>query len=287
MSQQDLVDAVRAEVESVPARSGDLESVIRKGKTRRRVFQIGSWSLAVAMSAVIFGIPLMINPSPSSFASDGSLELLPGFDVPVTGTPIESSGALIYAAEPGPATSPVVDVAQFGTEVTISPADPQDFVVPISDNPGNALQADRVVYLGDLGAAQLALHRFDDQLMVYLGNGTQVAGGGISVTCDGLAGGDFVDPAVGRWLAWTRLPEATAMVAAETSDGERYWQRPIGRTVVFILPDGTTVDPSTLSALNAEGDEIATTRGLDLALGEIGFPPVDEQPPEAQPEKDC
>jgi hypothetical protein len=265
-----ILDAVKEEIGGIPLRSGDLETVLRHGKTRRAAHRVGMASGAVAVVALIAGFVFVSSPSFNQVASGGALSLTSIFDVPVFDDPVRTEGALVYQAKPGPIIA--VDTAQFGSEVVVESRRPEAFVVPVSDNPINALQADRIVYLGDLEGAQLALQSFNGKTCVYLGNGTQVTGGGLCVTAEGLAGGsDYVDPPVGSWLAWTQLPETASVVVGETGDGSSYWQRVVGRTVVFILPDGSTLDPSTLSALDASGNEVATTRGKDLDLAEIGF----------------
>lgn len=270
MNDQLILDAVREEIGGVPLRNGDLEAVLRHGKTRRAAHRVGMASGAVGVVALIAGFVFVASPSFNQVASGGALSLTSTFDVPVFDDPVRTEGALVYQAKPGPIIA--VDTAQFGSEVVVESRRPEAFVVPVSDNPINALQADRIVYLGDLEGAQLALHTFNGKTCVYLGNGTQVTGGGLCVTAEGLAGGsDYVDPPVGSWLAWTQLPETASVVVGETGDGSSYWQQVVGRTVVFILPDGSTLDPSTLSALDASGNEVATTRGKDLDLAEIGF----------------
>lgn len=284
MSDQTVMHVVREEIDRVPTRYGNLDAVVKHGMRRRRTRRIVGASGAVLLATMAFGLVSLIQPSPVPVGAGGTLdlELLPGFSVPVIDSPVSSHGALVYEARPAPYGD--LDVDQLGTEIVITQANPEAFVVPISDNPRNALQADRVIYLGDLGGAQLALHAFNDRLCVYLGNGTEVAGGGSCVTDEGLAGGVYVDPPVGEWLAWTRLPESVAVVVGETTDGTSYWQRVVGRTVIFILPDGTRVIPTSLSALDADGNEVATTRGMILDLNDIGFPdcppaPAAEAPP--------
>lgn len=272
MSEQTVIDTVRDEISTVPTRSGDLESVIRSGRRRRLIHRVGASSGAVAITALIIGLALTIGQSSSPVASDGTLQLVSDFSVPVFDSHVESEGALVYQGKPGP-TSTGIDTDELGTEIVVKGNAVEAFVVPVSDNPRNALQADRIIYLGDLEGSQLALHPFERDVCVFLGNYTQVTGGGGCVTQDGLVGGISVDPPVGSWLAWTRLPESAAVVVAESEDGTRFWQQVVGRTVVFILPDGTPIDPSTLSALNADGREVAATRDADLDLGEIGFPP--------------
>jgi hypothetical protein len=283
MSDQTVMRVVRDEIDRVPIRHGNLDAVVKRGLRRRRTRRIVGASGVVLVATMAFGLVSLIQTPPVPVGTGGNLdlELVPGFLVRVIDSPISSHGALVYEARPAPIGG--LDVDQLGTEIVITQANPGEFVVPISDNPRNALQADRVIYLGDLAGAQLALHAFNDSLCVFLGNGTDVTGGGSCVTDEGLAGGEYVDPPVGEWLAWTRLPESVAVVVGETTDGTSYWQRVTGRTVVFILPDGTTVDPTSLSALDADGNEVATTRGMILDLSEIGFPPCPAAPAEEAP----
>lgn len=280
MRDQTVVEAVRREIRTVPVKSGNLAKVVRRGRTRRIAYRVGASSGVVALCALIAGLALAVGPSSGPIASDGTLRLTSNFTVSVFDNPVESEGALVYQAESGPELAGF-DSSQLGTEVVVTRRDPDAFVVPVSDNPRNALQADLIVYLGDLKGVQLALHSFNGRLCLFLGNGTQVTGGGSCATEDGLAGGsDSVDPPVGSWLAWSHLPESAAVVVGESEDGSLYWQRVVGRTVVFILPDGTAVDPATLSALDASGTEVATTRGLLIDPAEIGFPPAIECPSE-------
>jgi hypothetical protein len=271
MSDQTVIQAVRDEINAVPMRSGDLESVVRHGRTRRIAYRVGA-SGVVALVGLIVGVVFVMGaPSSGPVASDGTLRLTSNFNVPVFDNPVESEGALVYQARIGPSFRGL-NTDELGVEIVFTGGDPGAFVVPVSDNPVNALQADRIVYLGDVEGAQFALHSFNGKVCVYLGNTTKVTGGGGCVTEDGLTGGNgYVDPPIGSFLAWTQLPESAAVVVGGTGDGSRYWQRVVGRTVVFILPDGTTVDPATLSALDASGNEVATTRGADLDLSEIGF----------------
>lgn len=283
MNDQMVIDAVRDEISDVPIRNGDLETVLRHGQTRRKAYQIVASSGAVTALALIIGFAVIMGGGSSGdVASNGGMQLTSDFNVPVVEGPVETEGALVYQAKPGQAIVGI-DPYQLGTEVVIDFNRPDAFVVPVSDNPINALQADRIVYLGDLKGAQLALHAFNGKTCVYLGNGSEVTGGGGCVTEDGLVGGtDYVDPPVGSWLAWTQLPQSASVVVGETADGVSYWQRVVGRTVVFILADGTTLEPDSLSALDANGNEVATTRGKDLDLAEIGFwdPSVVECPPD-------
>ncbi|HVR79665.1 MAG TPA: hypothetical protein VMS99_14890 [Acidimicrobiia bacterium] len=282
MSDETVIEAVRREIRTFPVKSGDLANVIRRGRTRRIAYRVGASSGVVALCALLVGLALAVGPSSRPVASDGTLQLTSSFAVPVFDNPVESEGALVYQAESGPEIVGL-DSSQLGTEVVVTGGNPDAFVVPVSDNPRNALQADRIVYLGYLEGAQLALHSFNGRLCLYLGNGTQVTGGGSCATEDGLAGGsDSVDPPVGSWLAWSQLPESAAVVVGEAEDGSLYWQRVVGRTVVFILPDGTTVDPATLSALDANGTEVATTRGLQIDPAKLGIRPAIECPPETE-----
>jgi hypothetical protein len=282
MSDQVIIDEVKNEISGAPMRSGDLKAVIRRGKTRRVAHHLSTTSGVVALCAMVVGFAFVASRSADPVASDGTLQLVADFDVPVFDNHVRSEGALVYQAKPGPALTGG-DIEELGTEIVITPSSPEALVVPVSDNPINALQAEVIIYLGELAGAQLALHEFNGQVCVFMGNGTKVTGGGGCVTEEGLVGSNHaVDPPTGPWLAWTQLPESAAVVVGETEDGTRYWQRVIGRTVVLIPPDGPNLDPATLSALDAQGNEVASTRGKDLDLGEIGLwdPSMIECPPE-------
>jgi hypothetical protein len=270
MNDETVIEAVRDEIKSLPARRGDLEGVTARGRKRRNALRVGVSSVIAVATGMIVGLALASSPASGPVASDGRLQLTPGFEVPVFDVPAETEGALVYRARPGPDPTGI-DTGRLGVEVVIDSRDPRALVVPISDHSPNALRADRIVYLGDLEDVQLTLHSFEGRACLHLGNGTEVTGGGVCFTEDGLAGGNYADPSVGSWLAWTLLPESASVVVGATADGSRYWQRVVGRTAVFILPDGTTVDPATLSALDANGNEVANMRGKAQDLASIGF----------------
>lgn len=283
MSDQTVIEMVRHEIGAVPARAGHLEAVIRRGKRRRfRYRAMTSSAAALGAAALVGGMLFAVRPMADPVASNGALELVDGFSVAVGAEVADYDGFSVYQAEPAPAVPGGVDLGELGTEIEIQPHRAADFVVPYSDNPRNGLQAHRIVYLGDLEGAQVALHDFEGKLCVYLGNRTNTTGSGGCATDQGLVGGDTVDPPVGEWLAWTHLPESARVVTAQTPDGVRYWQRVTANTAVFITPDGVTVDPTTLVALGDTGTTVATTAGMELDLAEIGFPPAGlECPPES------
>jgi len=196
---------------------------------------------------------------------------LAGLLVPVRGEPVKSRGAWIYAARM--ANPGAIDTGNLGTEVALAPADPRSFVVPTSNNPleSNALRAREIVYLGNIAGAQMALHETEGNVCVFLGNNTDVSGGGRCLDGSDIVGGTSVDPPVGQWLVWTGLPPSAAVVTVTGSDGNPYWQRVAGGTVAFILPHGRPVDPATLKALDATGNEVASTEGMSINPFDVGL----------------
>jgi hypothetical protein len=258
MIDQELRKTVRAQVAAIPPTTGDLDRVLARGRRRRRATragQVGALSVVVVVGllAAVTGVPGTGGPVASGGVA--RLELTDGFDVRVVDRPVRSNGALVYQALPGP--EPGFDTTSIGTEIPVVTGPPSALVVPISDNPVNALQADRMVYLGDVDQAQVALHVFGGDLCLFLGNHTEVAGGG---TCgaDGFTSGDALDPPVGNWAAWSGLSEGVAVVTVTTADGRVFWQRPVGRTVFFHLPDDSAITRDMLVGLDPEGNEVAT-----------------------------
>lgn len=84
------------------------------------------------------------------------LELMDGLVVDVVPGPVESEGALVYQGVLGP--EPRFDTSSPGTEVPLARRNPSEFVVPTLSNPleSNALQASRLVYLGDINGHLLS-----------------------------------------------------------------------------------------------------------------------------------
>ncbi len=275
-------DYVRSAVENTPRRTGDMGSVISRGRRRHRVTRIATAVSVTAILLIAVGAAVWLRPADQPFVSGvepSQLELPNGFVVDVAPESIVSEGAVVYVGMPGP--EPKFDPAGLGTEIKLTPGVASDLVVPPSSNPleRNAIHAATLVYLGELNGTQVALQAIrggffgvggTDYLCVFLGNGTEMTGGG---TCDidnGLAWQlDQDDPPIGDWVLWTGLPESAAVVTVESVDGTTYWQRPTARTVFFNLPDGAGVRPFTLVALDATGNTIpiAAAEGApDLTL---------------------
>lgn len=269
MIDQELKEVVRSQVAEIPAASGDLDRVIARGRRRRqvRIARLASVMVVVAMGAVVALTAIPSGSRPVTSGGVTRLDLVDGFSVPIVDQPVRSEGALVYQALPGP--DPTFDVSVLGTELPIQPKEAAALVVPVSNNPLNALQADRLVYLGDIDKAQLALHVFDGDLCLFIGNYTKVTGGGTCDLSDGFARGKgSVDPPIGNWTVWTKLPDEVAVVTVTTAEGEVFWQRPVGRTVFFDLPGDAQVTRDMLVGLNADGKRVATP-GPDPNQAEI------------------
>jgi hypothetical protein len=222
----------------------------------------------LVMTVIAAGAVALTRSTPRPPASDGDrlqLELPGGFVVSVSPDSTSTEGAAIYVGLMGP--EPRFDPQTLGIEIALTPRAASELVMPPSKNPleRNAIHASTMVYLGDLKGAQLALQVVDgglfglfgtDQLCVFWGNGTPVTGGGTCPVTDRPKSGFAGDPPIGDWLLWTQLPQQTAAVQMELPDGSTYWQRPAARTVFFNLPDGSSLNDASLSALDAEGNVI-------------------------------
>jgi hypothetical protein len=258
--------AANTEVED---RLDEVLTTAAKSHPLRRPVLVGAAVSVTALALLTVGSVLWLRPADQPFAGDIEpmvVELPGGFVVNVAPDSVESEGAVVYVGLPGP--EPTFDPATLGTEIALTRRAASDLVMPPSSNPleRNALHATTMVYLGDINGAQIALQASEgglldidgaDRLCVFFGNGTPITGGGTCDLVNGLAfAAGATDPPVGDWVVWTGLPEAVAVVTAQTVDGATYWQRPVARTVYFNLPDGTSVRPSTLTALNASGNNI-------------------------------
>lgn len=186
------------------------------------------------------------------------LELVDGLVVPVLGSPVQSEGALVYRGALGP--EPAFDVSGLGTEMALSDGPPEALVVPPSANPleRNALRADRIVYLGDINTAQMALHVFEGELCLFAGNRTPVSGSGTCPVPGGPLDGAYDDPPIGGWTVWAYVPPETSVVRMVLDDGSSFWQRPRARTVFFNLPDGRDLGKPSLTAYDLDGEILLT-----------------------------
>ncbi len=255
---------VQSIVDSVPNRSGNLDAAVRRGTRRRTVSHI---SMAVgALVAIVLAMSpiLLLASSPGRLhvaAGNGNvyLPLSGGFDVPVEPNPIVSHGAYVYVGLPGP--EPAFDTSHLGTEVPIERRGGSHLVVPPSKNPleSNALRTSNLVYIGDVGTAQLALNIFGetDEVCMFFGNGIEATGGGYCPVTGKPKAGMSTDPVLDGWLVWSQLPKETAVVHIELPDGSTFWQRPVARTSFFHVADPGTLAAAQLVALDANGNVIS------------------------------
>jgi len=61
------------------------------------------------------------------------------------------------------------------------------------------------------------------------------------------------------------------VVTAEGSDGTPYWEQVVGGTAFFVLPDGGSMDPSSLRALDGSGSEVSSTAGTSIRPFDLGI----------------
>jgi hypothetical protein len=260
---------------AVPPRYGDLSSVVKRGRfiRRRRHTVVAAGSVAAMCLAVL---PLLLTLGSSSGPVgeyDGGSEFVfaSGFSVAVTGEPIESEGALVFAGTPAEPANARFDLAALGTEYPISRSNAADLVVPPPSGPfeSNALHASTLVYLGDAGGAQLALQETDGETCMFFGNGTEVTGGGFCDITDAPTIGYSADPEFpqsrGGWLLWSMLPTDTSVVAVTLPNGDTFWQRPVSRTAFFAVASLDTLQDATATAFDSSGTVIATRAPVLLA----------------------
>ncbi len=202
-------------------------------------------------------------PANSTASNTADLTLELGGDRPINvgiGNDAQVGPARVYAGLKGP--QPAFDLSTLGEEVTLGTLEPDEFVVPLDDQgsgDGSALGTNQIVVIGEVDGAQLALHTFDNNACIYLGNFTTVTGGGSCEPSDGASlqfyGMDYRDPPVGSWSAVAGSPATTSVVVVEWSNGESSWQQPTASAAFFLHDDAVTAQHFTF--LDADGQEIA------------------------------
>jgi hypothetical protein len=275
-------------IEAVPPRHGDLSSVVKRGRSiRRRKRTVLAAGSVVGMCLAVLPLLLTLGSSPSpigEYGGESEFMFATGFRVAVIGEPIESEGALVFAGAPAEPANARFDLARLGTEYPIDRRNAADLVVPPPGDPfeSNALHASTLVYLGDAGGAQLALQETDGETCVFLGNGTEVTGGGFCGITDAPTIGYSADPQFpqsrGGWLVWSMLPTDTSVVTVTLPNGDTFWQRPVSRTAFFAIVSLDTLQDATATAFDSSGAVIAT-RAPGLLAGH-GYFLNDHQVPE-------
>lgn len=261
----------------VPDFSGDFDSVLSRGIRRRRLVKAGLAGKTLAALLVVMS-PLLLTiggvntqDADAGSGSQTTIRLHPNFAVAVEVSPAHSEGAVVYLGLL--ADDPIFDLSAFGKEVAILRRNARDLIVPPSKLPWerNALRTSRLVYIGDVGNAQLALNVFGGELCMFFGNGTKVTGGGYCGVVDTPEVGWSTDPAQEGWLIWSKLPEETAVVRIELENGSLYWQRPVARTVFFAVAPRRDLLGARAIAFDAKGTVLVsniawpqgTNRGRD------------------------
>lgn len=261
----------------VPDFSGDFDSVLSRGIRRRRLVKAGLAGKTLAALLVVMS-PLLLTiggvntqDADAGSGSQTTIRLHPNFAVAVEVSPAHSEGAVVYLGLL--ADDPIFDLSAFGKEVAILRRNARDLIVPPSKLPWerNALRTSRLVYIGDVGNAQLALNVFGGELCMFFVNGTKVTGGGYCGVVDTPEVGWSTDPAQEGWLIWSKLPEETAVVRIELENGSLYWQRPVARTVFFAVAPRRDLLGARAIAFDAKGTVLVsniawpqgTNRGRD------------------------
>lgn len=221
---------------------------------------VGSTALLVRESADVVDVASGPTIGEADGASAGYFEI--GGDDPIlvsVGIVAEVGPADIYAGLSGP--EPIFDVSAFGQEFSLRSIPPEQFVVPLDRDgtgSGSALATNEIVLLGEVDGAQLALHTFDNNACLYLGNFTTVTGGGSCDPTNGepihMMGFDYQDPPIGSWSAVVGVPAGTSVVVVEWSNGESNWQRPTASTAFFL--HDTAIAAQRFVFLDAAGQQL-------------------------------
>jgi hypothetical protein len=280
MNTDQLVQHIQQELDSVPPAHGSFDTVQTRGRRRRAIRRFGVAIAGaagvivagiVSLSLLIPGLPRVEPPQapgePSEMLIDGEMRVL------VTG-PIGEVDSFdgtftVYAGVAGPQAS--FDLEDLGVEQPFEEGVPTwDWSTSAGDVP--------LVYLGDVNGRSVFLHtngtigRLERILAWFRGEtigshiclsygvtdtigGQGFCGGGWSGedghVVDGFLIKDGVGPA-GDIVTWVGVPEGTAAVTLELSDGRRMWQRPVSDVAFFDL-DGSYSGEMTLIALDTEG----------------------------------
>lgn len=257
---------MRGFVAGMPERYGRLETVIERGRRRRRLRQaVTGFGVVVAVGATIglaglFGLGAGLARDPAPVGAGRAVrvvEVAKGVELRVAPRVVESEGWRVYQALPGP--PPRFDTDGLGQEIPLIPGDPWQFPrLGRSWGGGPGDSTSDLVYLGDLGEAKIALD-------LSPGHGTVCAFvemgpfDGVTSVCSIGEGGEPFSvyahaPPIGAAVGWTPLPEGTSVVVLRTADGASFWQRPVGRTVFFVRVDGACFGEATFTALDADGN---------------------------------
>ncbi len=191
-----------------------------------------------------------------------------------------SDDGLLTATQSGP--EPRFDTGPLGQEMVLEPAD-SDSTAALSSvismpSPPREIGMRTPVYLGHIGE----VHAFvassqDDQgaptICVTRALGAGVFGGG----CNDLRAGGWVEDGTlnGRIaygatgsgnlsepaaITFTALPEDVSVVAIELeSGGDRYWQRPVGGSALFVVPGRLNIS-FTVTTFDSTGGIVVTEK---------------------------
>lgn len=257
---------------AVPNATGDLPSVLDHGRTRQRRNRV-VYAVLSTVAVFLLVAPLAFvsmrhsQPLGAEAYTETEFTFESGMTVAVDGAPVEYRGALVFKGVPA---EPSFDATSLGVAHPFSERGAANLVVPSATSPleSNALQANALVYLGDIDDGQIALQQTRGQTCIFWGNGTDITGGGLCPVPSTPTIGYSADPGFpasdGGWLVWSVLPDDVAVVTVNLPDGRSWWQAPVSNTAFFAVADLGTLRAATVSAFGRDGELIVSDREVTV-----------------------
>jgi hypothetical protein len=297
-----LEQKIRSELDRttgpVHSGGGDVEGVMRRGRLLRRrlVLARGGVAVLVAVAAVGLGSVLdrAVPDQPSSVADGvaepGSINVLPGLDIPIDGA-MESFGSYtVYRGRVGPAPDfapdgyelPLMvreeivlpaqlldrgDVVYAGTVVDVDV-----YLQPLSSGDGGLLGFIDRVFDGpdEAGLGFIAWHPATESYSAgQLLGASRPTGpiGGPLINVEVIESGAAPPPrpsfyeGLAEFLAWPATPEGTSVVLLLLNGEPVAWQRPVAGTAIFLLPENTISADLQMVAFAFDGSVIEAVGG--------------------------
>ncbi|MGF1665855.1 MAG: hypothetical protein ACFCVC_06245 [Acidimicrobiia bacterium] len=286
-----LEQKIRSELDRTTAPTagggGDVDSVMRRGRFLRRRLMLARGGAAVLMVVAAVGVGSLLDqavpdqprPVADGVAEPGSINVLPGLDIPIDGEMGSFGRFTVYRGRMGPAPD-------FEPEGTEQPLEIREEIHP----PVELIEAD-LVYAGTVngvegflqpsrsgytglsglidrvfdgpgepGVGFIAWHPASESINVgYLLGATRPTGsiGGVATGLMPVEPGARPDSGP-SFLAWPATPEDTAVVGL-LRDGEQVrWQRPVAGAAVFVLGEGVSTEGLEMVAFAVDGSVLGT-----------------------------
>lgn len=273
--------------------TGDLDSVLRRGRTlrRRAIVARGTAAMLLAVAAIGFG-PLLgqLASSAQGPVADGAgdpadITIAPGLDIPIDGRMGSVGQSVVYRGRVAPAPRFEPEGLEFPL-VTDRPIDPPAELVDATDvvYAGNVGEVD--VFLQPIGSDYSGLFGFVDRILDGGSEGglgfivwnsytedynagellgaTRPTGsiGGALIGMMNVDSSGRIEPrARGSFIGWPATPEGTSVVVLARDGEPLVWQRPVAGTVLFPLGEDIPTAGFEMTAYDAAGSVIETVGG--------------------------